>query len=88
LSLRATGNNVTNLLKYSLPDQFLKFVHTLSARDQDDLIHAARLFERCEGVRENRFVAEQRQQLVEAHPLAASRRDDDGTKHGVTALKS
>jgi hypothetical protein len=61
-----------------LLNQFLEFSHSLGAGHQNNFVNAARLLEGIQRMSENRLVTEQREQLVEAHSLAVSRRDDDG----------
>jgi hypothetical protein len=78
LPLRPTGHNLPHFLESALLNQILKLRDAFGPRHQDDFINAAGSFEGIERVGQNRLVAEQREQLVEAHALAAPRRDDDG----------
>lgn len=60
----------------------MQLSQTIGAADQNDFIDAFRALESVKSVSDDRFVPQQRKQLVEAHALAAARGDDDRRQHG------
>ena len=78
MSLFSAWNNVADFLKSILPNEFLKFLYPFRARHQNNLPDRCRSLEGVNRVREDRLIAEKRQQFIEPHPLAAARGDDDG----------
>lgn len=58
----------------------LKFLHTRGGRDEDDTRNLRACAESIERLRENRTPRKIRRELVEPHPAAGARRDDNGEK--------
>jgi hypothetical protein len=84
LALSAAGNNLRHLFELVSRDKLLQLCGPFRARNQNDLPHAICPLESANGVGEHRSFAEQREQFVESHSLAAARRDDDGAEHDGT----
>ena len=77
VAFRATLNDLFHLCR--LTDELSQFAKTIGAADQNNFVDAIGELECSDGVRDNRFSADQREHFVETHSLAASGGDDDRT---------
>src|SRR5437867_564547 len=75
----AAGNDFFHLSRFA--DDLLDFIETISSADQNNFVHAIRALEGSDGVRDDWFAADQREQFVEAHSFAQTRCDNYRAQH-------
>jgi hypothetical protein len=85
--METARNNVPYFFEFSSVNKFPEFRHTIVAANQNDLIHAFCALEGLKRVNHDWFAPQQREELVETHPLAAAGGDDDGAQHGYIVTK-
>ena len=64
-------------LNSAAPDEFPELSQPIVPANENDFIDAFRAFESLKRVSNDRLVRQQREELVEAHALAAAGGDDD-----------
>jgi len=81
LPLFPADDHLHDFPEAGLADEFLELTNPVAPSDDDNLIDAIRVLKGQEGVSDDRFIVKQGEQLIEAHPLAATGSDNDGAQH-------
>ena len=78
VTMLAACDNRANFIESLSANHVLEFNMPIFLRDHDDGGDILRIFERPDGVRDDRFAGDLGQELVRAHAAAAARGHDDG----------